>query len=94
MAVRFRGIVKQAYYHVASNTALFDCVTQADWAAHRRKTHVRAVSPGRGLSHLKIGSAWTLRASQAALWEWLSPARARSVVLPIATLRELLAHGF
>jgi len=25
-AVRFRGIVKQAYYHVASNTALFDCV--------------------------------------------------------------------
>jgi hypothetical protein len=25
-AVRFRGIVKQAYYHVASNTALFDRV--------------------------------------------------------------------
>jgi hypothetical protein len=29
-AVRFRGIVKQAYYHVASNSALFDCVTPAN----------------------------------------------------------------
>ena len=25
-AVRFRGLVKQAYYHVASNSAFFDCV--------------------------------------------------------------------